>query len=38
MHSHGLKPWDAGDAQEGKAIVAEFRNHGEAAGAQSSKK
>jgi len=30
MHSHGLKPWDAGDPQEGKAIVAEFRKHDEA--------
>ncbi|KAH9969708.1 hypothetical protein BC827DRAFT_1162190 [Russula dissimulans] len=37
MHNQGLKPWDAGDPQEGKAIVAEFRKNDEAE-AKNSKK
>lgn len=27
MHSHGLKPWDDDDVQEGKAILDAFREY-----------
>jgi hypothetical protein len=38
MHSHGLKPWDDDDVEEGKRIIEAFKEHDRQDRAEAGKK